>query len=583
MTDGAGELTVWILAGGAAALVAAFVFILTTHVYKHAICWRYLFGGWKAIVPIVSAMPAAVGVFLLIVVFAIMDGFVLETREMTRGTLADIIVDADLGGMPHYDEFVRRVEALEGVAQATPLIQTYAILRIKAPEEAAKPVVRTCLLLGVHPEEKAEMGRFLQYLERRRHALEEGYPVADPSDLFEVPPRVRTRREAEGRPLRPGCIAGLGLVGRPEPVHEMEQAPKALKTRVALWSATLVGAVVALAVWRAARRRPGRTGWRVAVGAALVVLTGLVGTVVAVEVSVSGETETFLRRTVQDIPIIEYGEDLTVATIPVRTSGAVETAAGGVPKVNARAVTLLDTLKSRYWEVDSTHLYVDFETAQEMAGMNATGDVPARVHQVQVKLTDPARAEELVPRITRAWYALVAEKRMAEFPMVAVNTWQTKQRMILGVVEMERNITALMLGVMFLGFAVLTSLISYVMAFIKSRDIGIMKALGASDPGVGSLFLGYGFVIGLLGTAAGLAAALAMIHWLDPIELYVNQMIGREVFPRTVYYFERIPRHLSATWAAGVCLAVLALSTLASAAGGLLAAMKQPVETLRYE
>jgi lipoprotein-releasing system permease protein len=155
--------------------------------------------------------------------------------------------------------------------------------------------------------------------------------------------------------------------------------------------------------------------------------------------------------------------------------------------------------------------------------------------------------------------------------------------MILTVVEVERNITALMLGMMFLGFGILIALISYVMAYIKSRDVGILKALGARDAGVGSLFLGYGFIIGLIGTAIGLVGALLMLHYLDPIELWVNSTLGIDVFPREMYYFDHIPRHLSVPWCVGVSLAVLALSTLASMAGGLLAALKQPVEALRYE
>jgi len=63
----------------------------------------------------------------------------------------------------------------------------------------------------------------------------------------------------------------------------------------------------------------------------------------------------------------------------------------------------------------------------------------------------------------------------------------------------------------------------------------------------------------------------------------VNQALGVDVFPREMYYFDHIPRNISLCWCVGVGLAVLALSTLASAAGGLLAAFKQPVEALRYE
>jgi lipoprotein-releasing system permease protein len=294
------------------------------------------------------------------------------------------------------------------------------------------------------------------------------------------------------------------------------------------------------------------------------------------------------KKTV-DRPLLAYGQDLVVGTIPVRPSGGFDLGPGGVPKAQYQAFTLVDTFKSGYWESDASHVYVPFDVAQRLAGMAgrpAEGEDPGeppRTSQVQVRLAPGAEAEAVVRAVERAWFDFIAARRPKDFAFPVVNTWETQQRTILGVVEMERNITALMLGVMLIGFAILTALISYVMAYIKGRDVGILKALGASDAGVGSLFLGYGFVIGLLGTAIGLGAALAMLHWLDPIEMYVNQFIGRPVFPRDVYYFDRIPRNLSAAWAVGVSLAVLALSTLASMAGGLLAALKQPVETLRYE
>jgi lipoprotein-releasing system permease protein len=140
-----------------------------------------------------------------------------------------------------------------------------------------------------------------------------------------------------------------------------------------------------------------------------------------------------------------------------------------------------------------------------------------------------------------------------------------------------------MLGLMFVGFGVLIALISYVMAYIKSRDVGILKALGARDLGVGSLFLGYGFIIGLIGMVTGMAGAIGVLAYLDPIEIWVNATLGIDVFPREMYYFDHIPRNISVIWCVTVGVAVLVFSTLASVAGGLLAALKQPVETLRYE
>jgi ABC-type lipoprotein release transport system permease subunit len=523
----------------------------------------------------VSALPAALGVFLLILVFAIMDGFVAETREMTRGTLADVIVDAHMEGLPYYDDLVRQIENIEGVQTATPIVQAYAVMRLKPRFAGIKPLVRPCILIGIRPAEKAEMGRFHEYLQRQRGAE---YLAAD---VLHVPEFLRPRSEPPHR----GCIGGIGLIGTPMPKKVREIVQAGAEWRVLLWFMTGLAAVITLFVWQASRRRHGRRLWQIA---ALVWALSVAALAVAAALIPVVPTEVE-RTQVIDLPLLDYGADLVVSTIPVRPSGALEVEAGGIPKVSSRVLTLVDTFKSGYWEADSTNVYVDFATAQQMAGMESQSAsdgrpaAPARASQIQVKIADPARGPEIARKIEAAWRQFVRERPEVGFLPLTVNTWQTQQRMILTVVEVERNITALMLGMMFLGFGILIALISYVMAYIKSRDVGILKAVGARDVGVGSLFLGYGFIIGLLGTAIGLVGALLMLHYLDPIEIWVNSTLGIDVFPREMYYFDHIPQHLSREWCVAVCVGVLVLSTLASMAGGLLAALKQPVEALRYE
>ena len=660
-----------IAAGGLAAL-ALLAAVLRTPVYKHIVCLKYLFCGWKAVVPMVTALPAAIGVFLLILVFAIMNGFAYDTREMTRGTLADIIVDAHMEGLPYYDEFARRIENVEGVQAATPIIQTYAVIRVKPRYTGIRPIVRPCVVLGIRPAEKAKMGRFQEYLGRERlikqiqnqtdavlEALRaspgsastrevQTYLILDiledidkareaglcsfeecalavqptvkclellrkgaspPGDAIREAARglhslrdsLKQRRVAPEEVLtvqagrrgdrRPGakepsgCIGGIGVIGTPMPHAVSEIVQAGAGWRVLLVVVAALALVVFLFVWQAGRRHRGRRLWRLATWAwaGAVLALALEATFIPV---VPSRTE---RQEVIDFPLVDYGGDLVVSTIPVRASGALDVEAGGIPKVSSRVLTLVDTFKSGYWEADSTNVYVDFATAQQMAGMDAQPSsdgraaAPARASQIQVKVKDPARAAETVRGIEEAWQTFVRERPEVGPLHLTVNTWETQQRMILTVVEVEKYITALMLGAMFVGFGVLIGLISYVMAYIKSRDVGILKALGAHDAGVGSLFLGYGFIIGAIGTALGLSSALLMLHYLDAIELWVNSTLHINVFPREMYYFDHIPQHLSAEWCVAVALGVLALSTLASMAGGLLAALKQPVEALRYE
>jgi ABC-type lipoprotein release transport system permease subunit len=549
--------------------------VLVSPVYKHILCTRYLFAGWKAVVPLISALPAALGVFLLILVFAIMDGFVRDTREMTRGTLADIIVDAHMEGLPYYDEFMRRVEGIEGVESATPLVQTYAIIRVKPRIQAIKPIVRPCMVIGIRPDEKAKVGRFQKYLIRQPPG------TADPAGLLAVPPGFRR----PGEPARTGCIAGLGLVGTPWRTLVLESGTENVGSRVLLCFMAGLAFIIFLFVRQASRRNWGRRLWRVAMFAWAAATVAI-----AVEAALIPVYPMRLeRRQVVDVPLVDYGDDLLVSTIPIRPSGALEREVGGMPKISEKIFALVDVFKSGYWEADSSHMYVDFAVAQQMAGMEgqpAAADkpaVPPRASQIQIKVRDPAEAQQIVEKIGAVWREFVKARPEVGLLQLSINTWETQQRMILTVVEMERNITALMLGLMFVGFAVLIALISYVMAYIKSRDVGILKAVGAHDAGVGSLFLGYGFIIGVIGTVLGLGGALLMIYYLDPLEVWVNTTFDINIFPREMYYFEHIPRHISALWCVAVSGAVLVLATLASMAGGLLAALRQPVETLRYE
>jgi lipoprotein-releasing system permease protein len=569
------------LVGAGVFVLAATAFVLATSVYKHVICLKYLFSGWKAVVPIASALPAAVGVFLLILVFAIMDGFANDTRQTARGTLADIIVDAHMEGLPYYDEFIRRAEKIDGVEVATPIIETFGIIKIVPKrkgyeyiEASVRPVVRTCRIYGIRPSEKSALGPFTTYLEQHKNE------TAHTADLLTVSPELRPA----GGPPRSGCIAGVGLIGAPKPEEKPEIIQENAGWRALAWCLAGGGGIVLLFTWRAARRRPDRKMRRLAARVA----GGATVALVAAALLVPVRPVEVLRPQVTDFRLIDYGGDLVVSTIPLSEKGGLQLDMGGVPRVTSRRLALADTFKSRFWENDASHLYVDFEIAQQMAGMEgqeATDDepaAPARANQVQIKVRDPRRTPETIARLRQVWHDLATERHVG-MTHLSFNTWEDQQRVLLNVVEMEKGLTVLMLSLMFLGFAILTALVSYVMAYVKSRDVGILKALGARDAGVGSLFLGYGFIIGLVGTAVGVAAALLMLQNLDAIELWVSQTLGVKVFPRDVYYFESIPQHLSVAWCVGVSASVMILSTVSSLAGGLLAAMKQPVEALRYE
>ena len=75
----------------------------------------------------------------------------------------------------------------------------------------------------------------------------------------------------------------------------------------------------------------------------------------------------------------------------------------------------------------------------------------------------------------------------------------------------------------------------------KTRDIGILKALGASTSGVRSIFLSYGLSLGLVGSGVGMAGGLLFVHYINDIEAFLSAVTHRKVFDDNIYYFDRDP------------------------------------------
>src|SRR5258708_34911935 len=89
------------------------------------------------------------------------------------------------------------------------------------------------------------------------------------------------------------------------------------------------------------------------------------------------------------------------------------------------------------------------------------------------------------------------------------------------------------------GFGILA--IFFMIVVEKTRDIGILKALGASTSGVRGIFLGYGLLLGMVGSGVGMAGGLLFVKYINPIEGLLSKVTGRRVFDDTIYYFSEIP------------------------------------------
>jgi lipoprotein-releasing system permease protein len=131
------------------------------------------------------------------------------------------------------------------------------------------------------------------------------------------------------------------------------------------------------------------------------------------------------------------------------------------------------------------------------------------------------------------------------------------------------------------GFGILA--IFFMIVVEKTRDIGILKSLGAGAPGIAGIFLGYGLFLGLVGAGAGLALGLAITWNINVIRAGVEWCTGQRVFDPAIYYFFKIPTIVHPGTIAWIMAGAVTIAVASSVLPALRAARLHPVEALRHE
>ena len=164
-----------------------------------------------------------------------------------------------------------------------------------------------------------------------------------------------------------------------------------------------------------------------------------------------------------------------------------------------------------------------------------------------------------------------------------METWEDKQGPLLAAISVERGIlnVLLFLIVGVAGFGILAIFTMIVVE--KTRDIGILKALGASNGGVMKIFLGYGLLLGVVGACLGTIMGLLLTDNINWLEKSLGQLTGRDLFPRDIYYFDKIPTDVQFWAVVFVNVGAIGISVIASVLPALRAALLHPVRALRYE
>jgi lipoprotein-releasing system permease protein len=506
--------------------------------YKLLLSWRYLRTRYIALASIVSV---TLGVGTLIVVNSVMAGFAHEMHVRLKGILSDIVFEShSLDGFTRPDwhaEEIRKTVGADMLCMTT-AVHVPAIVHIKTRGQI---LPRQVMLIGVDEATYGDVSQFREYLihEANRQKLsfelrEDGYGDKD----HPLPPsgwkhrRVASALEKEylqqqeemyRESQRLEGSKPLPLKSGPE-IPESPFAKSKPDEKVEEFDKSkeqYTGAILGIALGCIKQRDP--------------------------------------DGTVKDFYLCRPGDDVTITFA----------SAGQKPQALNQQFTVVDFYESKMSEYDSGFVFVPLKALQEARGMTDA------VTTIQLKLRPGADLNAIRDKLRARFPA-------EEFPY-RIQTWRDMQGPLLSAVQMETTLLNILLFLIIAvaGFGILATFFMIVVE--KTKDIGILKALGAPSRGVMSIFLSYGFSLGLVGSGAGMIGGLLFVVYINDIAKVVEWITGHEVFDPTVYYFSRIPTIIEPMTIVGVVFGAVLIAVLASVLPALRAARLHPVQALRYE
>jgi lipoprotein-releasing system permease protein len=117
----------------------------------------------------------------------------------------------------------------------------------------------------------------------------------------------------------------------------------------------------------------------------------------------------------------------------------------------------------------------------------------------------------------------------------------------------------------------------------KTRDIAILRTMGATRRSLLKIFVSIGFVVGTIGTGLGLGLGLVFLFFRQPIVHVIERMTGQNLWDPSIRFLTELPSRSDPVEITVICVMALVLSFLATLYPALKAASTDPVQVLRYE
>ncbi len=269
----------------------------------------------------------------------------------------------------------------------------------------------------------------------------------------------------------------------------------------------------------------------------------------------------------------------SVSCFPLTPKGA--PADAGTDMVNTKTFYHSDNSQSGLARVDGTQIYLPFEWTQKLCGMTD----PNRANALHIKFKPDVGLQDGCDKVASLWQSFregkTGDRQAFLLDAVTVRSWKDYRRASIAPMEKEQTVMTVMFGFVGITTVFIVFVVSYMIISHKSKDIGILKSIGASNCDIIQLFSGFAFLIGLLGSGIGLFAGWLFLEKINEIEDWLFGRFGFQLWDRTIYAIGDIPKKIELE----VVVTIFLSAIFACLVGALLpswqAARQKPVETLQ--
>jgi lipoprotein-releasing system permease protein len=515
-------------------------------VYQILLTRKYLA---SKIMPLLSAVAVLLCTGMVLIVWSIMGGFLDTLLASGRAMIGDVAIAWPTTGFAYYQDLVRRLEADPAIDAAAPQIETFGMLNL--PDGRSEGVQ----VKGIDGPSYSRVTDYQNLLWWRP------LQVPLPKDTGRDDPRLHPTRDWQR-------LFDDGLHLRKVDPDGHERPAAVIGIEVSGFNERQVGGWYLLRSF-GVRREDGGIDWH------------------------SG----FMPE-----------RTITLHVYPINR------ASGRVSEQVTRVLPVANEFRSGVYETDSRTVFVQLAELQRMLRMDeavkapppapadryridepepaapATLQVdPARVTHVLVRAAPGVSAADAARRC-REIYAQFEQDHRGQVPPppgqrggIIVQTWEQRQSTMVMAVQKEIVVMLIILMVISITATFMILSIFWAMISEKTRDIGVLRAIGAGRAGIASLWLGYGLLIGLIGSLLGGLVACLIVWNINPIHDWLTNRLNMPIWDPKVYYFTEIPSRVEPWKAALVLAGGVVFSVLGALIPAVRAARMDPVQSLRFE